>query len=202
MMGDELSVEEVFREVKKDQLYYRNSGGGVTASGGEPLSQSQFVAELFKRCQGAGIHTTLDTCGFATRAPLERVLEHTDLVLFDLKVIDAEAHIAVAGNTNKSILRNAKSIVERGIPLIVRIPLIPGLTETEENIRGITRFVAELGDGVRAVNVLPYHRFGMNKYRMLDREYELDELKPLPEERIKAVVDSLESLKLPCEIVI
>jgi pyruvate formate lyase activating enzyme len=201
MLGQELSVEEVFHEVKKDELYYRNSKGGVTASGGEPLSQAEFVSALFKRCQNAGIHTTLDTCGAAKRSALEQVLEHTDLVLFDLKVIDRETHIAIMSNSNKSILDNAKFIIEKEIPLIVRIPLIPDLTEAEENIRAMARFVTELGDGVSAVNILPYHRFGMSKYKMLDREYELEELKPPPEERVKAVVEVFEALRLPCEVV-
>jgi pyruvate formate lyase activating enzyme len=201
LFGREISVEETFEEVKKDALYYRNSKGGVTASGGEPLQQSRFVAELFRRCHVAGIHTTLDTCGYAARPALERVLEHTDLVLYDLKLIDAEAHSAVVKAPNDPILENAERVAGSGVPMIVRIPLIPGLTETDENLESIARFVAELGPGVRAVNVLPYHRFGTSKYQMLDRPYELGELKPPGEERLEAIVAVFGSLGLDCEIV-
>jgi pyruvate formate lyase activating enzyme len=201
MFGREISVEEAFLEAKKDELYYRNSRGGVTASGGEPLFQSQFVSAFFKRCQAAGMHTTLDTCGYASRSSLEDVLEYTDLVLFDLKLIDNDAHIEIAKVPNTPILDNAKVVAGSGIPMIVRIPLIPGLTDVEENIHAITRFVTELGSGVAAVNVLPYHRFGLSKYEMLDLEYELGELKPPSEERLNAIVTALESLDLDCEIV-
>jgi pyruvate formate lyase activating enzyme len=201
MFGEEISVDEAFLEVKKDELYYRNSNGGVTASGGEPLRQARFVAAFFERCRAAGMHTTLDTCGYAFRADLESVLEHTDLVLFDLKLIDNDAHLAIAKAPNTPILDNAKFVAGSEVPMIVRIPLIPGLTDTDENIRAITRFVAELGDGVSAVNVLPYHRFGMSKYEMLGKEYALGELKPPSEESAEAVVAALESLHLECEIV-
>jgi pyruvate formate lyase activating enzyme len=201
MFGQEISVDEAFREVKKDELYYRNSRGGVTASGGEPLRQSRFVSAFFERCREAGMHTTLDTCGYATRSDLESVLEHTDLVLFDLKLIDNDVHVATVKAPNTPILDNAKIVAGSPVPMIVRIPLIPGLTDTDENIRGITRFVAELGGGVSEVNVLPYHRFGMSKYEMLDKEYQLGELKPPSEGRLDAIVASLESLDLGCEIV-
>ncbi len=201
IFGREISVEEAFLEVKKDELYYRNSGGGVTASGGEPLRQAEFTSAFFERCQQAGIHTTLDTCGYAVRSALERVLRHTDLVLFDLKLIDNDAHVALVKTPNTLILDHAKIVARSPVPMIVRIPLIPGLTETDENISAITRFVAELGGGVSAVNVLPYHRFGMSKYEMLNQHYELAELKPPSAERQGAVVAALESLGLECEIV-
>ena len=201
MFGREISVEEAFLEARKDELYYRNSKGGVTASGGEPLIQSRFVSAFFKRCQEAGMHAALDTCGYASRSSLEEVLEYTDLVLFDLKLIDDDAHIEIAKVPSKPILDNAKLVAGSGIPMIVRIPLIPGQTDTEENIHAITGFVTELGSGVIAVNVLPYHRFGLSKYEMLDREYELGELKPPPEERQNAFIAAFESLDLDCEIV-
>lgn len=201
MFGREISVEEAFLEAKKDELYYRNSKGGVTASGGEPLLQSHFVSAFFKRCRGVGMHTALDTCGYASRSALEDVLEHTDLVLFDLKLIDNDAHTEITKVPSAPILENARLVAESGIPMIARIPLIPRLTEPEENIRAITRFVKELGRGVVAVNVLPYHRFGLSKYEMLDRQYELGELKPPSEERLDAIVAAFEALDIDCEIV-
>jgi pyruvate formate lyase activating enzyme len=201
IFGREISVEEALREIKKDELYYRNSGGGVTASGGEPLRQAEFVAAFFEGCRQAGIHTTLDTCGYAFRSDLERVLPHTDLVLFDLKLIDNDTHMEVVKAPNTPILDNAKIVADSPVPMIVRIPLIPGLTETDANLRAITRFVSELGDGVSAVNLLPYHRFGMSKYEMLAEDYELSDLTPPSEERLEAVVAVFDSLGLECEIV-
>jgi pyruvate formate lyase activating enzyme len=186
MFGREISVEEALREIEKDARYYRNSKGGVTASGGEPLRQPLFVASLFRRCRESGIHTALDTCGYVPRDALRSVLEHTDLVLYDLKLIDDEVHTELLETSNHPILDNARFIAGNGIPLIIRIPLVPGFTETEENIRAITRFIEDVGEGVTAVNVLPYHRFGLDKYQMLDRDYQLGELAPLPEERVRA----------------
>jgi len=201
MLGREISVEEALREIQKDRLYYRNSKGGVTASGGEPLRQPRFVTELFKRCREAEIHTALDTCGHAPREALQSVLEHTDLVLYDLKLIDDEAHTRVLGASSRPILDNARFVARSAVPLIIRIPLIPGFTDTEENLRAVTRFIEDVGEGVRAIHVLPYHRFGLDKYRMLDLEYRLGDLKPPPEERVRAVVDCLGSLGLDREII-
>jgi pyruvate formate lyase activating enzyme len=200
VLGQVLSVEDVFHEIERDELYYRNSKGGVTASGGEPLSQSHFVSALFKRCQEAGIHTTLDTCGYATRPVLERVLEYTDLVLYDLKLVDPVIHRKVTKKPNQSILRNVRYIVEREIPIIIRVAVIPGFTGTAENIRAVASFVEEL-DGDISVNLLPYHRFGTGKYKMLDRKYELSRLKAPSEEELRTIVDIFQSFALPCEIV-
>lgn len=201
LYGREISVEEAFREVEKDAPYYRNSKGGVTASGGEPLRQPRFVSSLFERCRGAGIHTALDTCGYAPREVLQSVLEHTDLVLYDLKLIDDALHAEILGTSNQPILDNARFVAGEGIPLIMRIPLVPDFTETEENIGAMVRFIEEVGEGVTAIHLLPYHRFGLDKYRMLDRAYRLEELAPLPEERVRAVVERFGALGLDCQVV-
>jgi len=201
IFGREVTVDEVFEEVRKDELYYRNSGGGVTVSGGEPLSQPSFVTALFARCQEAGMHTTLDTCGLASPAVLEQILEYTNLVLFDLKLIDPSAHAAITKGSNAAILGNARLIAARGIPLIIRIPLIPEYTDMEENITALVHFVRELGDGVTAVNVLPYHRFGTSKYDLLDRAFALRDMTPPPQEQVEAIARRFEELALDCEIV-
>lgn len=200
IVGEDRTVAQVFDEVKKDEICYRHSQGGVTCSGGEPLAQARFVAALFARCRQAGIHTALDTCGLAPRRAVERVLAHTDLVLFDLKAIDRERHQTITGVPNEQILENAKRVAESGVAMIARVPLIPSLTDTDDNLMDIARFVRGLGRDI-AVNVLPYHRYGTNKYRMLDRPYALEELQPLSGERIQEVVRRFESLQLACEIV-
>ena len=201
MFGKEVSVGEILDEVVKDKLYYHSSDGGVTVSGGEPLRQARFVSALFELCHEEGLHTTLDTSGHGRQSDLEMVLENTDLVLFDLKLMDPGAHIATVKASNDPIHRNARLIVGRGIPMIVRIPLIPGFTDTDENLEGIANFVEHL-DRELPINILPYHKMGMGKYGMLDREYTLSELNTQPDERLRAIVDYFESRRLGCHIVV
>lgn len=200
MMGREYTVDEVFDEILKDQTYYQNSGGGVTCSGGEPLTQPQFVTELFRRCHEAGIHTTLDTSGFGPEQILKNMLEYTDLVLYDLKLMDNAAHEAAVGKPNRLILDNARRIADSGVEMIIRVPLIPGITDADDNITAIAQFVKQLRPGL-TVNVMPYHRFGMNKYQMLDREYTMHDLKSPSKEHAQKVVEIFESFGLPCEMV-
>ncbi len=197
--GKETPVEEMFAEARKDELYYRNSNGGVTASGGEPLLQGELVVELFQRCQHAGYHTTVDTCGYAEASVLERVLRNTDQVLYDLKHMDAAAHREATGVSNQLILDNARLIAALQVPMIVRIPLIPTINDSEDNIRATIDFVLSL-EQVTEVDLLPYHRFGMGKYRMLDRGYPLPELLPPPEEHVGRLKAMIESSGLKCEI--
>lgn len=199
LFGREIPVEDVISEIERDALYYRNSGGGVTISGGEPLSQPGFVSAIFKRCRELGIQTTLDTSGYGTKAALDMVLEYTDAVLFDLKIMNPRSHKSIIKVPNQTILRNMKRVVEKDIPLIVRIPLIPAITATEDNIAAIARFVKDIDPGL-PVNILPYHRFGVNKYKMLDREYGLNE-PSLQDEQLRSILKHFLSHGLACEIV-
>lgn len=200
MIGDDKTVDEVVEEVLRDRLYYRSSQGGVTCSGGEPLMQAPFVAALFERCQDEGLHTTLDTTGHGSARALTAVLEHTDLVLFDLKVMDDALHRQTTGITNRQVLRNARLVSDSPAQMIVRVPLIPGVSDTDENVTAIARFVRELRPGI-VVNVLPYHRFGMNKYAMLDRAYPMNDVQPPTHARVAQIVESFEAHGLACEIV-
>ncbi|MDY0066374.1 MAG: glycyl-radical enzyme activating protein [Steroidobacteraceae bacterium] len=200
MIGDDKSVDEVLDEILKDRHYYRSSQGGVTCSGGEPLMQAPFVAALFERCQEAGLHTTLDTTGHGSAKSLAAVLRHTNLVLFDLKVMNDALHRRTTGITNRQILRNARLVSDSSAQMIIRVPLIPGVSDADENIAAIARFVKELRPGI-VVNVLPYHRFGMNKYRMLDQPYPMDDAQPPTHERVAQIVAMFESAGLACEIV-
>jgi len=199
--GKEMSVEEVYQEVIRDMLFYQNSGGGVTAGGGEPLSQADFVAELFKQCQDTGIHTCLDTCGYAPSGAWKKVMPYTDLVFFDVKLMDQSIHKKVIGKSNHTIFSGLKLATEAGVPVIIRIPIIPGINDSEENITEIARYVAGI-DSLREVNLLPYHRFGESKYAMLDRQYNLSELKPPEHSNLEELVRIIKSFNLDCEIVV
>ncbi|MFC1924380.1 glycyl-radical enzyme activating protein [Chloroflexota bacterium] len=200
MHGRDISVGEVLEEVKRDEMFYRNTGGGVTASGGEPLFQADFVAALFERCHQVGIPTALDTSGHASRSALKQVLAQTDLVLYDLKCMDNDDSLVAVGQPNKLMLQNAEYVLKSDVPVIIRIALIPGITEKTENLQKIAEFVRRVNPST-PVNVLPYHRLGMSKFRMMDMNYELGDLEPIPEERLSEVADIFDSLKLECEIV-
>ncbi len=196
--GSEMSVQEVLDEVKRDVAFYEDSGGGVTASGGEPLKQAEFVVELFKRCQETGIHTALDTAGYASTEALERVLEYTDLVLFDLKHVDPAVHLAVTDVGIELILENAKRVVAKRVPMIIRVPVIPTITDSEENIIAIARFAADLRE-VTEIGLLPYHRFGIGKYEMLDRPYQLYGLPALANEQVDGLKQIINSFGFDCK---
>lgn len=197
--GKEMTVEEVFQEIKRDELYYRNSAGGVTASGGEPLFQSDFTKELFKRCQDVGIHTTLDTCGYSKSHTLEEVLAYTDLVLFDLKLMDPVAHRKWTGRSNKQILDNLGLVAATGISLIIRMPLLPGINDRDEDISAVAEYVSRKGN-FHELDLLPYHRFGESKYEMLDRPYKFAGLMPPNGKQVQAAKKIFESYGIDCKI--
>jgi pyruvate formate lyase activating enzyme len=200
--GKTLSVKEVFEEVRKDTDFYHSSGGGVTVSGGEPLSQADFVAALFKLCQDRGIDTCIETSGFASRDALEKVLPLTTLVLFDIKLPDLVSHQKWTGQSNRAILDNLSLLVSRGVPVILRIPLIPGINDTEDELRKLAQIALSYLRPPRKVNLLPYHRFALGKYAMLDREYSLTELITQKEAEIQKAKSLFESMSLECEVVL
>jgi pyruvate formate lyase activating enzyme len=171
LIGRTMSDEEVFREVKKDEIFFRNSGGGVTLSGGEPLAQAEFSTSVLRLCKKAGLHTAIETSGMAEWDTFKQVLEYTDLVLYDLKQIDTLAHQRCTGVPNDLILKNVKRIQkEFNIPVVARIPVVPGHNADPKNIEGIAKFiVTELGRDT-SVNILAYHRLGETKYERLEKE--------------------------------
>jgi pyruvate formate lyase activating enzyme len=197
--GEEKSAEEVYREVIRDKPFYQNSDGGVTASGGEPLLQADFVAEFFKLCRGDNIHTCLDTCGYADADSWEKVLPYTNLVLYDLKLMDPLTHRKWTGKSNEKILRGIKLVAEQKVPVIVRIPVIPRVNDSKENMKAIATFCT--GIGITVINLLPYHRFGENKYAMLDRRYRLSKLRRPENHEIKKLAVIFESTGLDCRII-
>jgi pyruvate formate lyase activating enzyme len=199
MMGKSMTVEEVLREVLRDSDYYAQSGGGVTASGGEPLMQGEFVASFFKRCQQAGVHTALDTSGYASSRILHKVLRYTNLVLFDIKLMDAGLSRRFTGVSNKLILHNAREIDASGIPQIIRVPLIPSINCFEQNIRDIAHFVKSLKQKT-PVELLPYHRLGLSKYESLDRRYRLRNEDVPSEEYVHRIQDIFLALGVECKI--
>jgi pyruvate formate lyase activating enzyme len=187
-----MDVDEVMTEIKQDALFYRNSNGGVTLSGGEPTSQADFAKAIFKQCQENGFCTCLDTCGYANAETFESILEGVDLVYFDLKHMDTLKHKALTGVDNSLILLNAKTVIRNGKPMTLRIPLIPTYNDSDENIRATGQFAMELG--VSEIHLLPYHRLGLNKFRALGIEYKLAHLDLYQKEEVARIKDMLESM--------
>ena len=189
--GKLMTVDEVIEEVKKDSLFYQNSGGGVTFSGGEPAHQPEFLWQLLKKSQESGIHTAIDTTGFVKTEVLKKLLEHTDLVLYDIKHMDPAKHKEFTGVDNRLILENARMIAGTGKPMIIRVPLIPGHNDSKENIKALADFMKELG--LNKVDLLPYHSLGKVKYYRLGMEYKLENLKPYAGDEVAKIKADLES---------
>ncbi len=162
--GQDYTVEELVSRLLQDRAFFETSGGGVTISGGEALSQPEFTLAVLKRLKEEGIHTALDTTGFASWETVEQVLPYVDLFLYDLKHMDSAKHKAVIGVPNEPILDNARRLAAAGAKLQVRIPVIPMFNHDEENIRKTAEFCKSLGDAVVSIQLLPYHNLGVMKY--------------------------------------
>ena len=157
IVGKETTVVEVMEEVEKDVSFYDESKGGVTFSGGEPLMQPRFLTDLADACGDMGIHTALDTCGYAEPEILQGISSHIDLFLYDLKIIDDQKHISFTGVSNKLILENLRKLSRSGTEVVVRYPFIPHINDGEEDVSKLVTFISTL-QSVQEVHVLPYHR--------------------------------------------
>ena len=174
--GTEMTVETVMEEVRADKNFYANSGGGITISGGEPLMQWEFTAALLEACRKEGIHTCLETCMQCTRRALEAVLPLTDLLITDLKHMDSAVHRQWTGVGNETILDNITFVAGAGVPMVVRVPVIPGVNDSEGNLRATARFIAEKLQGrVVQVQLLTYLKMGTEKYDSLGLDYPMGE---------------------------
>lgn len=191
IVGRQMSVEQVMRQVERDIPFYDESGGGVTFSGGEPVLQWQFLVELLKACKSLELHTALDTCGFAAWDVLQRVAEYTDLFLYDLKHTDPELHLRYTGVPLAPILDNLERLAGLGKRIFLRLPLIPGINDDEANLRRLGQLAAGL-PAIEQIDLLPYHHSAAAKYQRLDRVYRLPETQP-PGESLEATVTLLQA---------
>jgi len=186
LAGRETTVDEVMEEVLRDRVFYEESGGGVTFSGGEPLAQPDFLEALLEACRAASVHTAVDTCGFSSRARLLALAPLVDLFLFDVKLVDDARHLSLTGLPAAPILKNLRALAESGATVWIRVPVVPGHTDGERDLAATADLVAGL-PGVRRVSLLPYHRTGAPKAGRLGREYALDALAPTPPERLETL---------------
>ncbi|MGA2299505.1 MAG: glycyl-radical enzyme activating protein [Candidatus Acidiferrum sp.] len=175
LVGKQIPVRELIKEIRRDIAFFDESGGGVTFSGGEPLAQPQFLEAALAVCKSEGIHTVVDTCGYAPSAVIRRIMPYVDEFLFDLKLADDARHRQVVGVSNALILENLGIIAREHAAVAVRIPVIPGINDDEDNLEQSFRLLGELG--LSNVDLLPYHASAMEKYRRLSLAYRLTDVK-------------------------
>jgi pyruvate formate lyase activating enzyme len=176
--GKVMSVEACMEEIRRDRGYYDRSGGGVTVSGGDPLLQSDFVAELFQACKAEGIHTCCESTFYIDWQAVEKVLPWTDLIISDIKHMDTEMHKKYTGVHNEKILENLVRLTQLGKELVLRIPVIPGVNDDMENIQTTADFIlGPLGGRVRTLQLLSFMRLGEEKYQSLGMPYKMAEVK-------------------------
>ncbi|MDY7107071.1 MAG: glycyl-radical enzyme activating protein [Planctomycetota bacterium] len=190
VIGREMTIEDVMREIARDVVFYDESGGGATMSGGEPLIQPDFLGRLLRACRDDGIHTTLDTTGHAPPEVVDAVADDVDLFLYDLKLMDDARHRKYCGAPNELILENLRRLSGEGREIIVRIPLVPGITDDATNLEAIGSFVASL-PAQHPIDILPYQRLGIDKYDMMKRPCPLRDLQAPGEESVEAAVHLL-----------
>lgn len=196
LVGREYTVDELMKEIERDVLYFDNSDGGVTFSGGEPLYQHEFLLEVLKECKKRDIHRTLDTSGFAPQEVLALVADHVDLFLYDLKLIDEREHIKYTGVSNAQIKENLRFLVNygRAKDIILRFPVIPGINDTPDNVDDMVEFISTL-KGLRELDLLPYHDVS-EKYSRLDRDYKMTVHKSPSRERLMEIKKKFEDIGL------
>ena len=199
MIGREMTVTEVVEAVLKDRIFYEDSGGGVTISGGEPLSQPHFLKALVGALHTAGIHVALDTTGFGCTEHLLAAASSSDLVLYDLKAFDETRHRELTGVSNRSILENLKALSEVHPNIWIRIPVVPGFNDSVEELEKIAEFVAGLRS-VTLVNLLPFHRSGLHKYERLGWGHKLDGVATPSAELMERAADVFRRRHLPTKI--
>ncbi|MBI5551932.1 MAG: glycyl-radical enzyme activating protein [Desulfobacterales bacterium] len=195
--GSRLTVQAVVAEVLQDRLFYKNSGGGVTLSGGEPLMQSRFAAAVMAACKQEGLHTALETSGQAPWEEMERVLAWADVILFDIKQLDAALHQRTTGVGNATILSNLRRAATVR-PVWLRVPLIAGFNDAADHIRSVALLGKEIG--AQKISLLPYHEGGRSKQNSLGRPYDFQEGKAPDEERLKLLKGLIEETGLPASI--
>ncbi len=193
ILGRWATTREIMEEVEKDNIFYSESGGGVTFSGGEPLMQPIFLEDLLDKCRERSLHTALDTCGHVNSGVFEKIMNKVDLFLYDLKIMNDEEHKKYTGVSSRLVIENLRMLVENEKDVIIRFPVIPGITDTPENMDAIKSFLVSLSFKGK-IDLLPYHHIARNKYRRINREYKLNGV-------VEPTARQLEKLKKEFEMI-
>ncbi|MEG0370960.1 MAG: pyruvate formate-lyase-activating protein [Clostridium sp.] len=183
--GEVISVDDLLKKVLRYKIYFENSGGGVTLSGGDPLMQTEFAIEFFKRCKENGIHTCLDTSGYGS-GDYRELLKYTDLVLLDIKHIDEGIHKTITGQSREEFERFVESLRDSKSNIWIRHVILQGYTDNKDYLRGLAEYINTI-DNVKKIELLAYHTHGVHKYEDLGIKYRLDGLNPFPKEKLKII---------------
>lgn len=187
IVGEEYEVEDLLKEIKKDIPFYNIYDGGVTFSGGEPLTHGAYLKRISEECKKNKINVVVESCGFGNFESFKEALPFIDHMFMDIKIIDSARHKEVTGVDNDEILSNIKRISQEGMPITIRTPIVPGYTDSRENIRGIAEFIKQLPT-VSEYELMKYHNLGASKYTALGRDYQLKDVKPPSDEEMAELV--------------
>ena len=191
-VGREATVDEILEEIEKDRVFYDQSGGGATFSGGEPLMQHEFLTQLLLECKKNGIHTVLDTSGYAPTEIFTSFINLVDIFFYDLKIIDDKQHLFYTGVSNRLIQDNLKELDKANKKTYIRFLVIPGITDTAENIEATAGVLSSLNN-VEEVNLLTYHKLAGEKYKKLGKEYRMGDVNTISKEELEAVKHAFEA---------
>lgn len=197
--GYQISIDNLFNTIIKDKIFFEESGGGVTFSGGEPLFQDEFLFNILKKCNKAGIHTTVDTSGFSSEKVIKKIASLTDLFLFDLKIIDNSLHKKYTGVPVHQILENIKFLDSINANIIIRFPVIPNITNTDKNISDIKNFIKTLKN-INEIDILPYHNISVSKYKRFNMEYKMKDTTKITDKEMQKLKAEFEDLGLKVQI--
>ncbi len=198
-VGKDMTVDEVMTVVEQDRQFYRRSGGGMTISGGEVMCHPDFAEALLIEAHEHGINTAIETTACAKWEIVQRIVRHTDTVMMDIKHINSDKHKQFTRQPNELILENAKKIGNTGANLIIRVPVIPTFNDTPEEIGAIAEYASQI-NGVKQIHLLPYHRYGIDKYKGLGRIYELEDIVSPADEKMEELRKIAESKGLYAQI--
>ncbi len=200
MSGYMQNVDEILAIIEKERMFFDQSGGGVTFSGGEPILHSEMLIELLDECGKRGIHRAVDTAGFIKTETLLEVAKRTDLFLFDLKMINSKNHKKWTNTSNEKILDNLKLLAETGANIFIRIPIIAGVNDDDENIEKTAEFVANLAGEKKPVNLIPYHNIAQTKYQKLGKADDFKRMNEPSKEDLAAMIEKFKSYGIEASI--
>lgn len=191
------TTEELIKEIQKDKIFFEESGGGVTFSGGEPMLQHKFLKEVLKECRNKDIHTAIDTSGYLPYPHFDAINQFVDLYLYDLKIIDEAEHKKYTGVSNKMIIDNMKKLLRDEQELNIRVPLIPGITDTEKNLSQLAELIEPYSNSL-SVHFLPYNKFAESKYGHFNEKPKLGKLDTQSDDELKKIKNDF--IKLGFEV--
>lgn len=203
IVGEVKTVSELLEIIEEDKSFYDVSGGGVTLGGGEVTMQPEFAANLLMACKQEGINTAIETCGYAKSESILQVAEFTDLFLYDLKHIDSERHYQLTGVRNERILKNLKELLRRRYNVKIRMPLLKGVNDSQDEIKRVIDFLMPYRDykNFKGIDLLPYHKLGVNKYKQLGMKYQIEEDPKLSNDELETIESWIKEYDFPVSVI-